>query len=329
MTTDGPLSTSSGRPEGVRTKACRVHAFGPPDHIIVEEVDLSGPGPGEMLVRVLAAGVGPWDGWIRAGKSVLPQPLPLTLGSDLSGLVEAVGPGVTDFAPGDAVFGVTNPRFIGAYAGHAIVSAGMMARKPARLDHIEAASVPVIAVTAWQALHREADLMAGQTVLIHGAAGNVGAYAVQLAHEAGARVIATAGAADIDYVRSLGAALVLDYRTERFEDVATDVDIVVDLVGGETQARSFAVLKRGGVLASAVSAPDATLAAEHGVKASFFLVAVNTADLTRLAGLIEAGRLRTNIGTVLPLAEAERAHEMLEGTRARPRGKIVLGPIDA
>ena len=308
----------------VRTKACRVHAFGPPANILFEDVDLPQPKSGELLVRVMAAGVGPLDGWIRAGKSVLPQPLPLTLGSDLSGVVEAVGSDVTGFAQGDEIYGVTNPRFVGAYAEHAIVSAGMVARKPARLDHIDAASVPVIAVTALQALHREASIVTGQTVLIHGAAGNVGAYAVQLAHQVGARVIATAGTADIEYVRSLGADVVIDYRAERFEDSARGIDIVVDLVGGDTQTRSFSVLKRGGVLASAVSAPDPALAAEHGVKANFFLVAVNTADLTRLAELIDAGQLETNVGTILPLAGARRAHEMLEGTRSRPRGKVVL-----
>ena len=318
------LLTASDDAVSFRTKACRVHAFGPPANIVLEDVDLTEPGVGEMLIRVVAAGVGPWDGWIRSGHSVLPQPLPLTLGSDLSGTVEAIGPGVTDFARGDEVFGVTNPRFVGAYAEHAIVSAGMMARKPARLDHIDAASVPVIAVTAWQALYREADLKAGQRVLIHGAAGNVGAYAVQLAHATCAHVIATASAGDVEYVRSLGADVVVDYRAERFEDTATNVDVVVDLVGGETQSRSFQVLKKGGVLASAVSQPDAALAASHGVKANFFLVAVNSADLTRVAELIETGCLQTNVGTILPLAGARSAHEMLDGTRARPRGKIVL-----
>ena len=318
------LLPSSDTSVSVRTKACRVHAFGSPSNIVLEEVDLPQPGIGEILVRVKAAGVGPWDGWIRSGKSVLPQPLPLTLGSDLSGVVEAVGPEVTAFTVGDEVYGVTNPRFIGSYAEHAIVSADMVARKPASLDHIDAASVPVIAVTAYQALYREADLKAGQSVLIHGAAGNVGAYAVQLAHQAGARVIATASASDAAYVRNLGADVVVDYRAERFEDVAGEIDIVVDLVGGDAQARSFAVLRREGVLASAVSAPDPALAAERGVKAGFFLVGVNTADLTRLGDLLDAGKLRTNVGTILPLAGARRAHEMLEGTRSRPRGKIVL-----
>ena len=158
-----------------------------------------------MLVRVEVAGVGAWDAWIRAGKSVLPQPLPLTLGSDISGVVEMVGPGVTAFVPGDAVFGVTNPRFTGGYADYAIASAAMLAKKPDALSYADAASVPVVAVTAWQALFEQAQLTLGQSVLIHGAAGNVGAFAVQLGHQAGLQVHATASNRDLGYVRGLGA----------------------------------------------------------------------------------------------------------------------------
>ena len=196
--------------------ACRVHSFGSPAVISLERVEMPVPGEGEVLIRVHAAGVGPWDGWIRAGRSVLPQPLPLTLGSDLSGVVAAVGPGVTAFQEGDAVFGVTNPRFVGAYAEYAVASAGMIARRPARLDDIDAASMPVIATTALEAVERAGSL-AGRTVLIHGAAGCVGAYAVQLARRARARVMATVGGRDLDYVRGLGADVAVDYQTDRFE----------------------------------------------------------------------------------------------------------------
>ena len=199
-----------------------------------------------MLVKVEAAGVGPWDGWIRAGKSALPQPLPLTLGSDLSGEIAAVESGVSDLRLGDQVYGVTNPRFVGAYAEYAVASAAMVSRKPTTLSHIEAASVPVIAVTAWQGLFDQAELKAGQTVLIHGAAGNVGSYAVQLARRAGVRAIATAATEDVPFVRSLGADTVIDFQTHRFEEALHDADAVLDLVGGETQERSFQVLRRGG-----------------------------------------------------------------------------------
>ena len=215
--------------------AWRVHEFGPPDVMRFERVLRPNPGPGEVLVKVEAAGVGPWDGLIRAGKSVLPQPLPLTLGSDLSGEIVAVGPAVSDLRVGDQVYGVTNPRFIGAYAEYALASATMVSMKPTSLTHVEAASVPVIAVTAWQALFDQAQLKAGQTVVIHGAAGNVGAYAVQLARRADVRIIATAATDDIAFVRNLGADTVIDFKTQRFEKEVRDADAVIDLVGGETQ----------------------------------------------------------------------------------------------
>src|SRR5689334_8678338 len=260
--------------------AWRVHEFGPPEIMKFERVARPEPGPGEVLVKVEAAGVGPWDGWIRAGKSALPQPLPLTLGSDLSGEIVALGARVSGLRVGDQVYGVTNPRFIGAYAEYALASAGMVANKAASLTHIEAASVPVVAVTAWQALFDHAQLKAGQTVVIHGAAGTVGSYAAQLARDAGVQTIATVSTDDVSYVRDRGANTVIDYRTQRFEDEVRDADAVIDLVGGETQERSFRVLRRGGRLISAVSRPDQHLAERHGVTAAFFLVNVTRQHLT-------------------------------------------------
>ena len=184
--------------------------------------------------------------------------------------------------------------------------------------------MPVVAVTAWQALFEEARLSRGQRVLIHGAAGNVGGYAVKFAHRTGLHVIATEQAQDMAGVQSLGADEVIDYRTERFEDKAGAVDAVIDLVGGEAQARSFAVLKPGGVLVSAVAPPDQDLARRHSVDAHFFLVQVTTRRLDRIAAMIAAGELRPAVGAVLPLAAARDAHEMLEGIRPHPKGKIVL-----
>jgi NADPH:quinone reductase-like Zn-dependent oxidoreductase len=305
-------------------KAWRVNDFGSIDAMSLEEIARPQPGAGELLVKVNAAGVGPWDGWIRSGHSALPQPLPLTLGSDLSGTVVAIGDGVSGFEVGEAVYGVTNAQFTGAYAEYAVASAGMMAGKPESLTDVEAASVPVIAVTAWQALFEQARVGQGRTVLIHGAAGNVGAYAVQFARQSGAHVIATAGTDDVETVRTLGVDEIVDYKAARFEDVAHEVDVVIDLVGGETQERSFTVLKKGGLLVSAVSKPDQTLAEQHGVRALFFLVEVTTMHLTRIAEMIDTGELKVNVGTVLPFAEAKIAHEMLEGARPHPRGKIVL-----
>jgi NADPH:quinone reductase-like Zn-dependent oxidoreductase len=304
--------------------AWRVHEFGPPDVMRFERVLRPNPGPDEVLVKVEAAGVGPWDGWIRAGRSALPQPLPLILGSDLSGKIVAVGPGVSDLRAGDQVYGVTNPQFVGAYAEYALASATMVSSKPTSLTYNEAASVPVIAVTAWQALFDQAQLKAGQTVLIHGAAGNVGAYAVQLAYRAGLRTIATAAADDVPFVRNLGADTAIDYRTQRFEEEVRDADAVIDLVGGETQERSFQVLRRGGKLVSAVSDPDQHLAQSHGVEAAFFLVNVTSQYLAEITGLIDGGKLRTRVGAVLPLAQAREAHYMLERLRPQPKGKIVL-----
>jgi NADPH:quinone reductase-like Zn-dependent oxidoreductase len=304
--------------------AWRVHEFGPPEAMKFERVSRPVPGPGEVLVKVHAAGVGPWDGWIRAGRSALPQPLPLTLGSDLSGEIHAAGTDVSDLRISDRVYGVTNPRFIGAYAEYAVASAAMIARKPTSLTYIEAASVPIIAVTAWQGLFDQAQLKAGQTVVIHGAAGNVGAYAVQFARRAGIRIIATAATDDIAFVRDLGADTVVDFQTQRFDDAARNVDAVLDLVGGETQKRSFQVLRRGGKLISAVSHPDQDLAKSHGVDATFFLVTVTSQYLTDIADLIDSGKLRTRVGAVLPLADAREAHSILEGRRPWPKGKIVL-----
>jgi NADPH:quinone reductase-like Zn-dependent oxidoreductase len=324
MSTDSLVQGGAREPIPGSMMAWRVHEFGPPQTMTFESIPRPDPGPGEVLVKVWAAGVGPWDGWIRAGNSAMPQPLPLTLGSDLSGDIEAIGPDVTGLHAGDQVYGVTNPRFTGAYAEYALASAAMIARKPASLSYIEAASVPVIAVTAWQGLFEQAQLMAHQTVLIHGAAGNVGAYAVQLARRAGIQTIATAAKEDLASVLELGADTVVDYQTERFEEAARDVDAVLDLVGGETQQRSFQVLRRGGKLISAVSHPDQELAKRYGVDATFFLVDVTTSRLTEIAGLIDSGALRTRVGAVLSLADARDAHLMLEGMRRAPKGKIVL-----
>jgi NADPH:quinone reductase-like Zn-dependent oxidoreductase len=305
-------------------KANRIHQFGPPDVIVFEDVDRPVPGEGEVLVRVKASGVGPWDGWIREGKSVLPQPLPLTLGSDLSGVIEEVGIGVDDFKVGDEVFGVANPRFTNANAEYAVVSARMIARKPKGITDVEAASLPVVAVTAWQMLFDHGGIQSGQTVLILGAAGSVGSYAVQLARSAGARIVATASSKDADYVRSLGAERVIDYRMEFPSRDVGPIDLVLDGVGGEAQTKALAVLRRGGRLVSIVSEPDQSEARRSGVKATFMLVDVTSTALRSISELIEVGKLKTEVGTVLPLSELRQAHEMLEGTRPKVRGKIVL-----
>jgi NADPH:quinone reductase-like Zn-dependent oxidoreductase len=203
--------------EELPVKAARIHSFGSPDVVVVEDVTVPSPDPGEVLVRVMAAGVAPWDATIREGKSkVSPQP-PLTLGSDLSGVVDKVGPGVTDFAPADEVYGVTNPQFCGAQAEFAVAMADMVARKPQSLNHVEAASAPVIAVTAWQMLFQYAQAIRGQMVMVVGAAGNVGAYAVQMAVDAGIHVVAIAHRDDEGLLRSLGVKSIIDSSHAGFE----------------------------------------------------------------------------------------------------------------
>lgn len=300
-------------------KAARIHHFGPPNAIVLDEVPCPTPKEGELVVRTAAAGVGPWDALIREGKGVVQLSFPIILGSDLAGIVESVGPGVIQIKPGDEVFGVTNTQFHGAYAEYATASAQTVAAKPRTLSFVEAASVPVVAVTAYQMLFDYARMRPGQAVLIHGAAGNVGAFAVQLAKQAEMQVFATAGPADLDYVRGLGAEMAVNYKTTTFEDAVSPVDAVLDTVGGETQHRSFRALKPGGILVSVVSTPPRTA----GFRSVFFLVDVTAARLDALARLLDSRKLAVEVGDVLPLEEARSAHEMLAGARHK-RGKIVL-----
>ena len=302
--------------------AMRVHQFGSPDAIIQESIAIPDPEPDEVLIRVHAAGVGPWDGWVRSGRSVLPQPLPLTLGSDVAGVVERVGRGVAGFSPGDHVYGVTNPRFNGGYAEHATCKAGMIAKKPRNLTFVEAASAPVVAVTAWQMLFDEARLREGQTILIQGAAGSVGSYAVGLAIAAGIRVVASGREGQVEYLRGLGAhKVLLPSELVRYDG---QVDAAIDLVGGPAQLQLLACVKPGGPLVTAVPPAPTEEARLRGVRASFLLVHVETHYLDELTIRFEAEEIRPYIGTVLPLSEARSAHEMLERIRPAKPGKIVL-----
>src|SRR5215475_1287818 len=303
-------------------KAARVLRFGPPNVITNDDLPTPEPGAGQLLVRVKAAGVGHWDALIREGTVEL-QRLPLILGSELSGTIEGTGADVSGFKLGDEVYGATNEQFSGAYAEYAVPSARRMAPKPTTLSFIEAASAPIVTVTAWQMLFEYAHVTAGDTVLVHGAAGNVGAYAVQLAKQAGLHVVATAGFADLGYVRGLGADTVVDYKTKRFEESATGVDVVLDTVGGDTQQRSLGVLKPGGILVSVVSPVLEATQTRYGIRAAYFYVDVTTARLNRITELFDSAKLVTDVGTVLPLEDAGIAHEMLGGAPHK-RGKIVL-----
>ncbi|MGW1774575.1 NADP-dependent oxidoreductase [Streptomyces sp. NPDC002104] len=303
-------------------RAIVVSQWGGPEVLTETELDRPEPGLGEILVRVHAAGVNPVDWKTRASGALIPWgPVPM-VGWDVSGTVEAVGPGVTLYRAGDEVYGM--PRFpeqAGGYAEYVTAPARHFARKPASLDHVQAAALPLAALTAWQALVDTAGVSAGQRVLVHAAAGGVGHLAVQIAKARGAYVIGTASAAKHGLLRELGADEVIDYRTADFEDAVSGVDIVVDAVGGEYTARSLKVLKPGGHLVT-LPGPDGIPADTAGVHAAWLLVEPDLGGLREIAALADRGLLRPLVDTVLPLAEAAKAHEI--GERGRTTGKIVL-----
>lgn len=304
--------------------AVRIHSYGTSDVLTYEEAPRPVPGEGEALIRVHATTVNPFDIAVRSGymADYFNYSLPLILGTDVSGVVEEMGPGTNSFSPGDAVYSRTGVYRDGTYAEYAIANAGEIAAKPQSLDHVHAAAIPHVALTAWQALYELAHLSEGQTVLIHGAAGGVGHIAVQLAKLRGAKVIGTASE-NIDLLDSLGVDQAINYAETPFEDVVEGVDVVLDTMGGDTQARSWSTLKRGGILVSTVEAPSEDIAAEHGVRQAMVLTAPPVADtLTKLAELVDAGQIQPVVSKVLSLQDAKQAQQTVEGKHAR--GKIVL-----
>jgi NADPH:quinone reductase-like Zn-dependent oxidoreductase len=305
-------------------KAVRIHTYGGPEILVYEEVPRPQPEQGEVLVRVEAAAVNPVDWKIREGylKEMLPHSLPLIMGWDVSGVIEATGPDVTRFKVGDHVFSRPDLLRDGTYAEYVVIRETEVAFKPESIDHIHAAAIPLAGLTAWKSLIQVAEVVSGQRVLIHGAAGGVGSYAVQLAKWRGAHVIATASARNHEYLLRLGANEVIDYQTLRFEEVIEEVDVVFDTIGGDTQERSWQVLKKGGILVSIITPPLAEKAAAHGVRQAFVFIQPDAAVLTELAKLVDAGKLRPYVETVLPLAEARRGQELSQ--EGHMRGKIVL-----
>jgi NADPH:quinone reductase-like Zn-dependent oxidoreductase len=304
-------------------KAIRIHTFGGPEVLKLEDVPLPQPGDDEILVRIRAASVNPVDFKIRKGgyPMVTPKDLPKTLGRDFSGTVESVGARVQGVNTGDAVFALLG-RDRGAYAQYVIAKPTEFAAKPRDIDHVHAAAVPLAALTAWQGIFDQGKLTAGQKVLIHGGAGGVGHMAVQLAKAKGAWVAATCSGGDIDFVRGLGADKVIDYKTQRFEDEVSELDLVYDLIGGETQTRSFAVLKRGGALISTLKQPDAAKAAEKNLHVAHYMAEASATELAEVAGLINEGKVRAVVSRTFPLAEAAAAQTFLE--KEHVRGKVVL-----
>ena len=309
-------------------KAIRIHAYGGPEVLVYEDAPRPSPGAGEVLVKVYATSLNPVDRFTRAGylQGMVDFALPLVPGLDLAGVVEAVGDGVSTVVLGDAVYGHSNMMRQGAQAEYAVVSEGEIAPKPTTADFVSAASMPLAGLTAWQGLFDIAGLQAGQTVLVHGAGGGVGSFAVQFARVSGARVLATAGSDKIALLRDLGVAETIDYTTTRFEDVARDVDVVFDTVGGELTKRSFTVLKRGGIYVTPAAQLDAEAGKASGVRATGMMSQANPAQLREIAALIDAGKVKPVVSTVLPLREARQAHELLEAGHAR--GKLVLRVVE-
>jgi NADPH:quinone reductase-like Zn-dependent oxidoreductase len=302
--------------------AIRVHEFGKPDVLKLEQIAKPTPGDGDLLVHVFAAGVNPVDWRIRAGPG-RGAALPYTPGFDVSGVVEKVGPNVSKFKAGDAVFAMMDlRRGGGGYAEYAIVKENEAAPKPAKISHADAASVPLVALTAWQALFDTAHLEKGQTVLIHAGAGGVGSMAIQLAKWKGAHVIATASKDNLDFLKQLGADDVIDYQNQKFSDVAKDVDVVLDPIGGDTQAQSWALMKKGGILVSLVGRPSPQKVQEAGVRGTSILVKSNSDELAQIGQLIDDGKIHPVVTYLMPLAQAAQAHEQSETHHTR--GKIVL-----
>ncbi|MFI9161077.1 NADP-dependent oxidoreductase [Kitasatospora aureofaciens] len=303
-------------------RAVVVEQWGGPEQLVERELARPEPGLNEVLVRVHAAGVNPVDWKTRASGGLIEWGAVPAVGWDVSGTVEAVGPGVGVHRPGDEVYGMPLfPRQAGAYAEYVVAPARHLAPKPASLTHVEAAALPLAGLTAWQALVDAADVRPGERVLVHAAAGGVGHLAVQIAKARGAHVIGTASAGKHGLLRELGADEVIDYRAVRFEDAASDVDVVLDGLGGGTAERSLAVLRPGGRLIT-LPGPDDVPAARDGVRASWVLVEPDHLGLRELTALADRGALRPVVETVLPLGQAAKAHEL--GERGRTTGKIVL-----
>ncbi len=312
-------------------KAVRAHQRGGPEQLVYEVAPRPEPAPGEALVRVRAASITPdeltWaETWADARGPEGRDRTPIIPSHELSGVVSDLGPGAVGVGPGDEVYGLVPFNTDGAAAEFVTVRADLLAAKPSSVEHDAAATIPLAALTAWQALVDHAQVHAGQHVLVHGGAGGVGVFAVQLAAHLGAAVSATVRGSDLDFVSGLGARNVVDYQRERFEDRVSGADVVLDLVGGETQVRSWQVLRPGGVLVSIVAPPQQTPAADGSKRGVFFVVKPDRGQLESIARLVDGGDLTPVVDRVMPLADARAAYEELE--RGHRRGKIVLHVAD-
>ena len=305
--------------------AVRLHEYGSPEVLVYETAPRPEPKANEVLIRIYAAGVNPADWKMRQGylKEKFPFPLPLILGYDLAGTVEAVGTQVRNLALGDEVFTMLPLSQLGAYAEYAVTDASLVAPKPQTLDFATAAGIPSIAITAWQALFDLAQLEAGQAILIHGASGGVGRFAVQFAKWKGAIAIGTASGENLESLQRLGIDQAIDYRSERFEDWVSDIDVVLDTVGGETRQRSWQVLKSGGVLISTEGAADPVASPSDDIRGiPIFVVPIGNSQLCQIANLIDSGIIQPASVEPFDIKDAAQAHTAIQ--HEHRRGKLVL-----
>ncbi|HET8686366.1 MAG TPA: NADP-dependent oxidoreductase [Methanosarcina sp.] len=300
-------------------KAIRIHEYGGPDVMKYEDIPEPQPGPGEIRIRIIAAGVNPIDWKIRRGYMALP--LPMTVGSDVAGIVDVVGQAETSFQPGDEVFGKASAGQ-GGYAEYTVVNSTQVAQKPKSIGFIESAAIPTAGLAAWQSLFDIAGLESGQTVLVHGAAGGVGTFAVQFAKWKGAYVIGTASSKNAEFLKSIGSDEVIDYRNQQFEEIVSNLDVVLDTIGGDTFERSWEVLKPGGFLVSTVASIPEGAPQKYGVRAKTLMTQADGRELAQIAAIIDEQKIKPIVTTVLPLNDARKAHEMSESGHSR--GKIVL-----
>ena len=305
-------------------KAIVIHEYGGPEVLKYEDVPRPEPKADQILIRVIAAGVNPVDGMIRSGMFAKDGngAFPMVLGGDIAGVVERVGNKITKFKAGDPVFAYVSLDSGGGYAQYAVVPEGDAAPKPKSLTYVEAGAVPIVALTAWQALIDTAKLNAGQTVLIHGGSGGVGTFAIQIAKARGAKVIATASTANQDLLKQLGTDVAVDYTKQKFEDVAKDVDVVLDSVGKDTLTRSYGVVKKGGIIVSLVARPNQSDLEKHGIRGVALSVEPNSGELAQIGKLIDEKKIRVIVSQTFPLSEAKKAQEQVAS--GHTRGKIVL-----
>lgn len=292
-----------------------------------EDAPTPKPANDEVLIKIYASGVNPIDYKIRSGvaQGKFPVKLPLIPGWDVSGEIEEVGSDILNFRKGDEVYSRPDPTRNGTYAEYVVVKADQVNMKPKSIGHDKAAAVPLAGLTAWQGLFEYGDLEAGQKVLIHAAAGGVGTFAVQFARWKGAYVIGTASEENIDFLYSLGADEVIDYKTEKFEDKVKDIDLVFDLIGGEVQKRSLQIIKEGGRLVTTVKPENQEAAKEKNIQVTSYLALSLPGDLQQIADLIDSGKIRPVVSAIFPLQEAAEAQRQMETHHTT--GKIVLKVI--